>query len=173
MPSKGKLILVCGVAGSGKSTLAQSLAKGRGSFFLEADDFHSPATKRKMQQGQPLNHGDRMLWINRLVEALNQRLKDGGEVVLACSALKREYRKRLSAVACQTKVLFLAISEEAVRHRIKAREKHFFPLALIRDQFETLEEPEKSTHINAWMEKGEILTAANRLLNSEDYGASS
>ena len=43
------IVVVMGVAGSGKSTIAEILAQRLGWVFMDADQFHTPANKEKMQ----------------------------------------------------------------------------------------------------------------------------
>jgi gluconokinase len=53
------VIVVMGVTGAGKTTVGQRLAKSLGWRFHDADDFHPPANKAKMNAGIPLTDDDR------------------------------------------------------------------------------------------------------------------
>lgn len=53
----------------------------------------------KMRKGIPLTDEDRAPWLEVLRQALRERLVEGKNVVLACSALKPEYRTILRAAA--------------------------------------------------------------------------
>ena len=77
-----------GVSGSGKTTLGKALAKKFNYRFLEGDLFHSDANKNKMKQGIPLTDTDRLPWLNKINHTLLNSLDQ--EVVVACSALKKE-----------------------------------------------------------------------------------
>ena len=90
------IYVVMGVAGSGKTTIAQMLAQKLQWVFLEADQFHSAANKDKMHRGIPLTDEDRLPWLESIHAALKQNDEEGKNAVLACSALKDEYREILS-----------------------------------------------------------------------------
>ena len=88
------IIVVMGVAGCGKSTIGKLLAKRLSLPFIEADEFHSKENVLKMSKGIPLNDEDRFPWLQSLSKELQlQEQKKGA--VLACSALKENYRKML------------------------------------------------------------------------------
>ena len=87
-----KLIILFGVSGSGKSTIGKKISKDLKFKFIEADDFHSINNINKMKRKLALNDNDREEWL----QALNNKLKDQSiNTVLACSALKEKYRKKL------------------------------------------------------------------------------
>ena len=85
-----------GVAGSGKTRVGRALAESLGWPFHDADDFHPPANVAKMAAGLPLTDDDRWPWLDRIVDALRQIGADGGNAVLACSALRQIYRDRIA-----------------------------------------------------------------------------
>ena len=85
-------VVVMGVAGCGKSSLGGALAQASGLPLVEGDDFHSPASRDKMNRGIALTDADRDGWLATLGDAL-RRHPHGA--VLTCSALKRAYRDRL------------------------------------------------------------------------------
>jgi len=135
-------LIIMGVAGCGKTTLGRQLAADLSVPFYDGDDFHSAASVRKMSEGKPLTNADRQPWLKHLNEKL--RVSES-PVVLACSALREEYRQTL---ADQVPVVFvyLDISKPLAVERIAARD-HFFPDVLIDSQFETLEVPAGSNVI--------------------------
>ncbi len=81
-----------GVSGSGKTTIGEALARRLGWRFIDADDYHPAANVAKMASGQPLDDADRWPWLDRL----NALLREEENAVLACSALKERYRRRLA-----------------------------------------------------------------------------
>ena len=131
-------ILVMGVSGSGKSTIGKPLARRLGVPFIEADDFHSAASRDKMARGIALTDDDRAAWLDVLGAKLASHTQG---VVLTCSALKRAYRDRLRAAAPGLRFVFLAIDREAARQRVAGRGAHFFSPHLVDSQFATLEPP--------------------------------
>lgn len=130
--------VVMGVAGCGKSAVAGRAAAALGLPLIEGDDFHGPQAVAKMSAGLPLDDADRDGWLTRLGAELAAR---PGGAVLSCSALKRAYRDRLRAAMPGLRFAFLQLSREAALARVRNRPGHFFPAALIDNQFATLEPP--------------------------------
>jgi gluconokinase len=133
--------VVMGVSGCGKSSVAEELAKATGGRFLDADDFHPPANKEKMAAGIPLCDEDRWGWLDVLNAELRASASAPSPLFLACSALRRVYRERLSAGLPSLRFLYLQGSKELIRSRMEARSGHFMPPALLDSQFSSLEEP--------------------------------
>jgi len=137
---RAMILLVMGVTGAGKSTVGRMLAERLGWVFLEADDFHSPVNKEKMRRGEPLADADRWPWLDAMHVALETNGAAGRKVVLACSALKEEYRRRLTA-GLDVRVVYLKGSQKLIGERLRARTGHFAGESILEDQFEVLEEP--------------------------------
>ncbi|HEX7756191.1 MAG TPA: gluconokinase [Niabella sp.] len=134
-------IIVMGVSGSGKTIVGQIIAAGRGYEFIDADDLHPEANIQKMRAGIPLTDNDRWEWLNNIhTKALN--LNDKGiSVVFACSALKKSYRDLLRTAIEKRRFIYLKGSFKLIQQLLKSRKGHFMPIALLRSQFEALEEP--------------------------------
>lgn len=136
-----------GVSGSGKTTLGKALAKTLDGTFLEGDAFHSVANKDKMKKGTPLTDEDRLPWLKKI----NTVLKQGSEkpMVLACSALKNEYRKQLSEQLPHNAILWVYLHGEfsELKKRMEKR-NHFMPSSLLQSQLETLEPPKKAIKLD-------------------------
>lgn len=126
-----------GVAGCGKSTLAAAVAARLGRDWLEGDQFHSDASRLKMARGEPLTDQDRVSWLARLCEQLQQR----PGIIVTCSALKRTYREQLRQASPGLRFAFLEISQAEASRRVAMRADHFFAASLVDSQFETLEPP--------------------------------
>lgn len=129
-------VVVMGVAGSGKTTLARVLAERLGATFLEADEYHQPASVAKMAAGLPLDDSDRQPWL----EVLRDELGAHDRVVLACSALKERYRDVLRQ-AGRVHFLHLATPVEVLGRRLVERTDHFAGPALLASQLDDLELP--------------------------------
>jgi carbohydrate kinase (thermoresistant glucokinase family) len=142
------IVIVMGVSGAGKSTLGRPLAKRLGWKFLDADDFHPPANVAKMAAGKPLDDADRWPWLDRINQELLGFEKRGKAAVLACSALKESYRKRLTAGLARFEIVFLHGDFELIRERLAQRKHRFMPPSLLESQYATLEPPTKSISID-------------------------
>ena len=135
------IIIIFGVSGAGKTTVGDLLARELGWHFFEADDFHSPANIKKMRRGVPLTDDDRWPWLETLRELIKQRVASHENAVLACSALKRAYRKHLR-VSVEVKLVFLRGDYALVAEQLRHRRGHFMDPGLLRSQFADLEEPQ-------------------------------
>lgn len=136
-PSRRPLVVVFGVSGSGKTTVAAAVADRLGLAFLDADELHSPASIAKMRAGTPLADRDRWPWLDRAGDWLRAHDDQGG--VLACSALKRAYRKRLRDRAPRVRFVQLTAQPEVITRRLETRVGHFMPAALLASQLATFE----------------------------------
>jgi gluconokinase len=134
------ILLVMGVTGSGKTTVGRMLAERVGWVYLEADDFHSAANKEKMHRGAPLTEADRLPWLDAIHAELVKQNAQRKNVVLACSALREEYRARLTA-GLDVKLIYLRGSRELIAARLRLRTDHFAGESILDDQFAVLEEP--------------------------------
>jgi len=128
-------VVVMGVTGSGKSVVGRELAARGGWPFLDGDDFHSPQARQKMARGEGLTDADRLPWLTRLRRELETR----GDVVLACSALRRGYRNALRVG--QVAFVFLNVPPALLRERLAARHGHYAGPELLPSQLATLELP--------------------------------
>jgi 6-phosphogluconate dehydrogenase len=126
-----------GVSGSGKTTLGKSLADYLNAPFYDADDFHPPLNIEKMKSGIPLNDTDRYPWLHALGDQVVRRHEDG-RAILACSALKSEYRELLATYG-PIRFYLIEGSFELISNRLEQRDGHFMPPSLLRSQFESLE----------------------------------
>jgi gluconokinase len=131
--------VVMGVSGSGKTSIGMAFAAAIGARFIDGDELHSDASRRKMAAGQPLTDEDRAPWLHRVGAAL----RDGdGPTVIGCSALKRRYRDIIRAEAGGSVCfLHLAGPREVLAERMSARQGHFMPPSLLDSQLATLEPP--------------------------------
>lgn len=140
------IVIVFGVSGAGKTTIGKLLAEELGWHFYEGDDFHPRANVEKMRAGHPLTDGDRWPWLERLRQQIIHSLDAKENAVLACSALKRAYRERLR-VSEKVKFAFLNGNYPLIEERLRHRRGHFMNPALLKTQFDDLEEPQSTEHV--------------------------
>ena len=135
------MLVVMGVSGSGKSTVAGLLAGRLGWEFGDADDWHTPANVAKMHAGHPLDDSDRWPWLASMAAWIDATRSAGRHGVLACSALKRNYRDLLIGVRADVRLVYLRGEEAVIERRQAARRHHYMPASLVHSQFEALEPP--------------------------------
>ena len=142
------VIIICGVTGVGKTTIGQLLAQELEWEFYDGDDFHSAANIAKMERGVPLTDEDRQPWLDKLRGLVEQCLVAGKNAVLACSALKKAYRDCLR-VSDGVKFVFLRGDRRKITEQLQHRQEHFMNPVLLDSQFEDLEEPQPSEHVQS------------------------
>ncbi|XP_059825781.1 probable gluconokinase isoform X2 [Hypanus sabinus] len=156
-------MLLLSLTAHSRTTVSSSLAEKLGWKFYDADDYHSEENKEKMAKGIPLNDEDRIPWLCTLQEILLREYLLGANVILACSSLKRMYRRILigehsiikrklinleehkySQFDFNKNILFVYLhgSIELIIKRLETRKGHFMSASLLQSQFDTLEPPE-------------------------------
>nr|MBI1232635.1 NADP-dependent phosphogluconate dehydrogenase [Cytophagales bacterium] len=133
------VIIVYGVTGSGKTTVGKLLADKLNIPFYDGDHFHTAVNVEKMRKGIPLTDEDRLPWLENLQDHIQTWSREGG-AVLACSALKEEYRKILNK-GVQPVWVLLEGNKSLVKDRLDNRVGHFMNPALLDSQFASFEEP--------------------------------
>jgi carbohydrate kinase (thermoresistant glucokinase family) len=136
------VIIVLGPMGCGKTTIGKTLADQMGWQFFDADDYHPEANKQKMAQGIPLDDADRQPWLQTLHTMAQQHLRAGTNMILACSALKKKYRRILGIDQQHIFSVFLKGSYSLLKERISTRSHEYMAKDLLQSQLDTLEEPE-------------------------------
>lgn len=133
-------VILFGVAGCGKTSVGQALAQALGWSFFDADDFHPLENVAKMSHGSPLNDDDRLPWLENLYNLIAGKLASGQNLVLACSALKRSYRQRLSRGLESVEFVHLKGDYELIYQRLMQRQQHYMKPEMLHSQFAALEE---------------------------------
>lgn len=144
-----RFYLVMGVAGCGKTTVGRALAEHLGWAFYDADDYHPPESVAKMAAGIPLGDEDRAGWLETLHDLILECLQNERPAVLACSALKEQYRRVLLAETAEVQVVYLRASYDLCCQRLTERRGHYMPVSLLASQFEALEEPANALVMDA------------------------
>src|SRR5262245_12547532 len=135
------VIIVMAVSGAGKSTVGRALAEALGWRFVDADDLHPTANVEKMSRSDPLTDADREPWLLDVTEAIDAAGTAGESLVVACSAVKRQYRRTLSDGLSKARFVYLKASRDALLQRLAARRGHFAGPGLLDSQLATIEEP--------------------------------
>ncbi|NLE00209.1 MAG: gluconokinase [Fibrobacter sp.] len=162
---KNRAVIIMGVAGSGKTTIGKLLAECLELPFYDGDAFHPESNIQKMRQGLPLNDQDRYPWLQSLAKLVAQSLSKGG-CVIACSALKEQYRLILKGNNENVLFVFLKGSRELIYSRMVTRNDHFMPPGLLESQFETLEEPMDAIVVSIEENPQQICASIIRLLEN-------
>lgn len=135
------IVVLLGVSGSGKSTVGKRLAERLRWPFFDGDDFHPETNIAKMARRQPLTDADREPWLDRLAELIETSIAAGQSAVIACSALRQTYRKRLARGHREVVFVYLKGSFGLIRDRLARRRGHFMTADLLPSQFAAIEEP--------------------------------
>ncbi len=157
------IIVITGVTGSGKTTIGKLLAAQLDWKFYEGDDFHPPVNIERLKGGTPLDDQDRLPWLTAIRDTIRAAIDRGENAVVACSALKESYRRMLR-IGPEVVLIHLEAKPELIEERLTQRTGHFMNPALVRSQFDTLEEPWSALEIDAGLTPGEIVnTIRDRL----------
>jgi gluconokinase len=152
------IVVVMGVEGVGKTTVGRRLADELGVEFVDADDEHSAAAKARMAAGIPLDDQDRAPWLDRLDSILLRHAATG--LVLACSALKHDYRLRLTRGVADVAFVALVAPRDVLMERIADRRGHFAGTDLLDSQLATLELDDDVQIVDATKPFEEVVAAA-------------
>ncbi len=144
MSSRSVIVVLMGVSGAGKTAVGELLAERLGWSFVDADDLHTAGNVHKMTAGVPLTDEDRLPWLLGVREVIVEHADSGRSAVIACSALKRDYRKLLlegPVGTGDTRLVYLRAAPDVLERRLRKRRGHFFDPNLLASQLDALEEP--------------------------------
>ena len=142
------IILLMGVSGSGKTTVGELLSQQTHIPFFDGDDFHPQANIDKMAHGTPLTDADRAGWLADLARHLGQWEQAQG-AILACSALKEDYRATLQAGARDPlDWVFLTGNRELLLQRMESRQGSYMKATMLDSQIRDLEIPAYGLHLD-------------------------
>jgi gluconokinase len=93
-----------------------------------------------MSHGIPLTDADRAPWLAAIRAHILAAIEHGQCLVVACSALKQQYRDFLSG-GTNINWVYLKGTEELIASRIQHRPEHYMKAGMLPSQFADLEEP--------------------------------
>jgi carbohydrate kinase (thermoresistant glucokinase family) len=157
-----KSIVIMGVSGCGKSTVGKVLSNNTGIPFFDADDYHPQSNIDKMQSGIPLTDKDRLPWLETLHKLIQTQQQRAG-IILACSALKRDYRTIMDS-SNEVKFIYLEVSQEELVRRLNTRNNHYMPASLLDSQLATLELSEEVITVNGELSITELINQIRQKL---------
>ena len=157
------VVLLMGVSGAGKTTVGKLLASQLGWEFADGDDYHSAANVQKMRNGISLTDADRAPWLESLRALIGGWIASGKSGVLACSALKKEYRHRL-VVSPEVHVVYLKVDRAVLRKRLLGRHGHYMKEGMLDSQIATLEEPEDAVVVDGGRSAEDVVREIRELL---------
>lgn len=152
------ILLLMGVAGSGKTTIGRMLADALKWPFADADDYHPAENREKMRNGIPLTDEDRAPWLDRLSALMNEHSAQGGNLILACSALREAYRRKLVDERYDVRIIYLKGTPEVLERRLAGRQHSFMNAQLLESQLATLEEPSSAIVLSIEMDPQELVS---------------
>lgn len=159
------------MSGAGKSTLGEALANEIGVRYIDGDSLHPKENIDKMSNGITLDDDDRGPWLRKIREEgvkachnyedkTSARESEQRGLVIACSALKRSYRRILrgedveetdqiypknSSSSFPTWFVFIDGTRDELFERMKKRQGHYMKAEMLESQLATLEQPEPAT----------------------------
>lgn len=160
-----------GVTGAGKTTVGRALAARLGMPFFDGDDFHPAANLKKMRAGDPLTDADRRPWLLAMRSAIDDWLQAQKGGILACSALKQQYREMLEGPHRDVTFFYLDGPPAVLQSRLEARVGHFMPSQLLQSQLDTLEPPSNALTLDIRLKPEALVEIGLAYLNQNRVGA--
>jgi len=158
------IIVLTGVAGVGKTTDGLLLAKELGWVFEDADNLHSIKDIKKMKSGYPLNEEDRAPWLAKAKRVVCKFCKTRANAVFAFPGLTENHRRTVLGDNSQVRIVHLVGSIELIEKRLRSRGNHFFPVQLLKTQFDLLEPPKETLTVDVTPPPDEIVKIIRRKL---------
>jgi 6-phosphogluconate dehydrogenase len=170
---KYKVFLITGVSGSGKTTIGKAIAERLNIPFYDGDDFHPMNNISKMSSGIPLSDDDRWPWLKEINAFLHKKIKSKN-LVLACSALKNDYRNILSEGLSPSQITWIHLEGDfdTIYQRLSLREGHYMSHHMLQSQFDIYQKAEEGITISIANDLDTIIEniMSNILTSKSDIG---
>lgn len=137
-----------GISGCGKATIGKGISAELGIPFYDGDFFHPQENIGKMTAGIPLTDEDREGWLNQIGKVITDGLAKHKSGIIACSALKEIYRKKLLVDRAKVVFVYLKGSYDLIFNRVNSRADHYIKSSMLKSQFKALEEPDSIYTVN-------------------------
>jgi carbohydrate kinase (thermoresistant glucokinase family) len=160
------ILIVTGVTGSGKSTVGRALAARLGWPFHDADDLHTPENIERMRHNQPLTDTHRFPWLLRVRAVVETAARARQSEVIACSALKQQYRDTIAGGVDGVRFVHLTGEPSLLRERLEGRPGHFAGAGLLDSQLQALEPPTHALTLDIGMPVDAQVDAIVRALDA-------
>jgi carbohydrate kinase (thermoresistant glucokinase family) len=108
--------------------------------------------------------------LKRVADWVDERLDDGQNGVITCSALKRSYRNLINRRGSGVVFVFLAGAKTTIAQRLATRHGHCMPPTLLDSQLADLEEPEPDEPAIRVDASGSPEAIAQRILEELGHG---
>lgn len=155
--SKPCVLIVMGPSGVGKTTVGRLVAERLGWAFLDGDEVHSTEAIAKMAAGIGLTEEDRGPWLDRLADRIQDHLRRSDPLVLACSALKTSYRRRLTQGDRRVRTVWLEAPDAVLERRLSERAGHFAGPGLLSSQRRDAEPPPDGDRVDTTQPLGVLV----------------
>ena len=157
-------VVVMGVSGTGKTTVGVGIAEALGCDFVEGDDLHPAANVEKMRSGTPLTDEDRWPWLRAVARRVGEHEAAGTDLVITCSALRREYRDLLRDGHPSVWFAHIDTPHDVLVERLRRRQGHYMPGSLLDSQLAALEPLAGDEPGHAWSGQGSAQQTVDALL---------
>ena len=164
------VVVITGVSGSGKTTVGRALATSLTWMFYDSDDLHSPENIAQMARGEGLTDEQRQPWLWRVRDLIEQCVHREKNAVVACSALRAQYRQVLADGLPDVLFVFLNVDKDVARARLLARVGHFAGPELLGSQVEVLEPPSDALVLDASLPVDRLVETAREYVQSRGGG---
>jgi gluconokinase len=146
------ILVLMGVSGVGKTTIGRLLSARTRWNFEDADNYHSEENCQKMVAGTPLTDTARGAWLYALHERMLQYRQVRQSAILACSALKQQYRELPAGgfAKSEMRFVYLHAPTAVIKERMKSRHHPYMNPVLLDSQLATPEVPTEAWYIDVW-----------------------